>query len=95
MKNFNLEKYKKLREETELEYEKIVSINCPALQAEVVFNSDGFHHLRYDTCRVERHKKSQYSKFLYLPVLQHPHSQHLLIIFHQSFLICLVVVFSH
>jgi len=30
-----------------------------------VFNSDGFHHLRYDSCRVERNKKSQYVKFLY------------------------------
>jgi|SRR3989339_787393 len=67
MEEFNLEKYKRLREQTELEYKKIVSVFCPALKSEVVFNSNGFHHLIYDSCRVERNKKSQYNKFIYLP----------------------------
>ncbi|HLC64153.1 MAG TPA: hypothetical protein VJK25_02285 [Patescibacteria group bacterium] len=62
-----MEKYKKLKQQTELEYKKVVGIHCPALQAEVIFNSDGFHHLRYDSCRTERHKKSQSIKFLYFP----------------------------
>jgi len=67
MENFSLDKYKELRQQTQLEYEKIISIHCPALQAEIVFNSNGFHHLIYDGCRIERHKKSQYTKFLYFP----------------------------
>jgi len=65
IKVFDLEKFRRLRENTELEYKKIISIHSPALKSDVVFNSDGFHHLRYDNTRAERSKESQRSKFLF------------------------------
>lgn len=67
MEELDLGKYRDLKKQTELEYEKIVNVHCPALKAEVMFNSDGFHHMRYDSCRIERNKKSQYTKFKYFP----------------------------
>lgn len=45
----------------------IGSVFSPALKAEVYFNSDGFHHLRYDGHRSERSKKVQQNKFRFLP----------------------------
>ena len=51
---------------TEIEYKKIGSIYCPAFKANVTFNSDGFHHLRYDNHRSERNKKVQRGKFIQL-----------------------------
>lgn len=65
IENFNIEKFNKLKELTELEYKKIGSICNPALRAKIVFNSDGFHHLRYDNSRSERSKSVQQNKFLY------------------------------
>lgn len=63
---FDLEKFKEFKNQTEIEYNKIISVICPALKAEVFFTSDGFHHLRYDRNRSERNKKAQKSKFIYL-----------------------------
>jgi hypothetical protein len=63
---FDKEKFKELKNLTKSNYEKIGCIYCPALQANVVFNSDGFHHLRYDNNRSERNKKSQRNKFIFL-----------------------------
>lgn len=62
---FDLEKFNKLKEQIKLEYEKIGSIYCPALKSRVVFNSEGFHHLRYDGSFSERSKKVQQNKFIY------------------------------
>jgi hypothetical protein len=59
------EKFEKLKNLTEIEYKKVVSVYSPALKSEVVFNSDGFHHLRYDSSRAERSKKAQCIKFIY------------------------------
>ena len=64
---FDFEKYRILKEETALGYQKIVSVFCPALKSKVIFNAKGLHHLRYDFSGAERPKKSQYIKFLYLP----------------------------
>lgn len=63
--NFDLEKFRKLRDKIESEYKKIIRIHSPALKSDVVFNSDGFHHLRYDNTRTERSKESQRSKFFF------------------------------
>lgn len=66
MKNqIDLVKFKKLKEEVRRAYEKIGFIYCPALKANIVFNSDGFHHLRYDCNRSERNKKIQQNKIIY------------------------------
>jgi len=59
----NLEDFRKLKEKTKSDYDSVVSIYCNALKSDVVFNSDGWHHLRYDFTRSERSKKNQYNKF--------------------------------
>ncbi|MDP3974396.1 MAG: hypothetical protein Q8P65_00210 [bacterium] len=61
---FDLEKFNELKNTTKINYEKIGCVYSPALQANIVFNSDGFHHLRYDNNRSERSKKSQQGKFI-------------------------------
>ncbi len=61
----NLEQFNKLKISTKETYDKIGSIYCPALRANIIFNSDGFHHLRYDCNRSERNKKVQRNKFIY------------------------------
>jgi hypothetical protein len=58
------EEFEKLKEKIELSYKGVGKIICPALKSEVVFNSDGFHHLRYDGHRSERDKRVQRNKFL-------------------------------
>lgn len=65
MIQIDLEKFEELKNSTEIEYKKIVSVYSPALKSEIIFNSDGFHHLRYDSSRAERSKKAQYIKFRY------------------------------
>lgn len=63
MPKFNNRKYNKLRKETELKFKGIKYVHNPALNANIEFTSDGFHHLRYDGCRKERRKKTQMHKF--------------------------------
>ncbi|MBI2459796.1 MAG: hypothetical protein HYV53_04620 [Parcubacteria group bacterium] len=64
--DLDLEKFNQLKDTTKLSYDKIGCIYSPALQADIVFNSDGFHHLRYDNNRSERNKRVQYNnKFIY------------------------------
>jgi hypothetical protein len=65
MIQIDLEKFEELKNSTEIGYKKIISVHSPALKAEVIFNSDGFHHLRYDSSRAERSKKAQHIKFIY------------------------------
>ncbi|NCO25214.1 hypothetical protein GW901_01635 [Candidatus Parcubacteria bacterium] len=62
---FDLEKFNELKDLTKLNYDKTGYVYSPALQASIIFNSDGFHHLRYDNNRSERSKKAQESKFIY------------------------------
>jgi len=57
--------FKKLKEETERKYKKIKAVDSPALKSSVIFNSNGFHHLRYDNSRKERDKKIQRNKFIF------------------------------
>jgi nucleoside-diphosphate-sugar epimerase len=47
-------------------YQKVGKVYCPALKADVVFNSDGFHHLRYNSSRVNRTKPEQRNKLAYI-----------------------------
>ncbi|OGH65267.1 MAG: hypothetical protein A3J66_03880 [Candidatus Magasanikbacteria bacterium RIFCSPHIGHO2_02_FULL_47_14] len=60
------EDFESLKILTETEYKKIKSVYCPALKNSVAFNSEGFHHLRYDGSRSERSKTVQRNKFLCL-----------------------------
>lgn len=46
------------------------SIYNPYLQSQVIFNSDGFHHLQF-SARRERNKKEQLLKFNLLPLAIH------------------------
>lgn len=66
MSEIDLAKFNKLKKKTEEKYKKIGYINSPALKTKIHFNSNGFHHLRYDGHRSERSKKVQQSKFRFL-----------------------------
>jgi hypothetical protein len=65
MEGVKLESINKLKVETEEKYKKIGKLFCPALKSEIFFNSDGFHHLRYDGHRSERSVVVQKNKFLF------------------------------
>jgi hypothetical protein len=52
-----------IREQAKLEYDTIGIVYSPALKSDIVFNADGFHHLRYDGSRKERSKSAQTNKF--------------------------------
>ncbi len=45
-------------------------INNPYLKTQIIFNSDGFHHLQF-SARHERNKKEQLLKFSLLPLAIH------------------------
>lgn len=64
MNKFDLQKFNQLRQAIEEKYRSIGKTYSPALKADVIFNSDGWHHLRYDCSRVERDKKVQQNKFI-------------------------------
>lgn len=40
--------YENLLREGEVHYKSIKNCYCPVLKADVVFNSKGFHHFKYD-----------------------------------------------
>lgn len=61
------DQFKELELNAEDFYKKIGKVLCPALNAEVVFNSDGFYHLRYNGARKKRSKQEQRNKLAYLP----------------------------
>jgi hypothetical protein len=56
------EEFDKLKKETEEKYKEIKEIYSPALKSKIIFNSDGFHHLRYNQSRSERNKNIQKNK---------------------------------
>ncbi len=55
------------KEKTQAIYAAQKSIYNPYLKREVIFNSDGFHHLQF-SARRERDKKEQLLKFSLLPL---------------------------
>ncbi|MFH0779974.1 MAG: hypothetical protein V1928_03910 [Parcubacteria group bacterium] len=61
-----LEEFHKIKIKTRAEYDRIGKVFCPALKSDIVFNSDGFHHLSYDRNRSERDKRAQLNKFRFL-----------------------------
>jgi len=48
-------------------YDQIDDASCPYFERKIAFNSDGFHHLRYNTSGSERPKQAQMHKFNLLP----------------------------
>lgn len=62
MNKFDEEEFKSLKSSVESEYKKIGGIYSPALKADIIFNSDGWHHLRYDSGRHERSRPVQKNK---------------------------------
>jgi hypothetical protein len=63
----DLDKYQKQKERVEEIFRKTKSIHCPYFENEVIFNADGWHHLRYSD-RHERNKEEQLLKFNLLPL---------------------------
>lgn len=63
MNNFDKGEFEKLKNKVDAEYKNIGKIYSPALKSDVAFNSNGFHHLRYDNTRAERSKPAQLNKF--------------------------------
>ena len=67
MKNkIDLQEFDKFKKKIWIDYKKVVKVFSPALKSDIVFNSDGFHHLRYDSNRSERNKNVQRNKFIFL-----------------------------
>jgi hypothetical protein len=60
------EPFRQLLLEAKTFYDSVEKVYCPALNAEVIFNSDGFHHLRYNSSRSQRSKPEQRNKLAYL-----------------------------
>lgn len=56
------------KEKTRTLYDTRKSIYNPYLKSEVIFNSDGFHHLQF-SARRERDKKEQLLKFSLFPLV--------------------------
>lgn len=63
--NENKNEFNDIKHRMEYEYRKVGSIFNHALQSNVTFNSNGWHHLRYDNNRSERSRPVQLNKFRY------------------------------
>lgn len=59
--------FKELRDKARLYYDSVNEVYCPALEARVIFNAEGFHHLRYNCSLSERSKPEQRNKLAYIP----------------------------
>jgi hypothetical protein len=65
-----LSRYKREKAKAEAFYKTIEKVRCPYFTADVIFNSDGFHHLQFSAER-ERSKQEQMLKFSLLPAVPH------------------------
>jgi len=59
--------YEQKREKAKSIYDAHRTVYSPYFKDQIVFNSDGFHHLRY-SARRERNKEEQVLKFTLLPL---------------------------
>ena len=66
----DFEYFRTKREKTKMLYSSKKPICNPYLERDVIFNSDGFHHLQF-SARRERDKKEQLLKFSLLPLAFH------------------------
>lgn len=62
-----LSRHKQEMAKAETLYKDVKFVLCPYFKKNVTFNSDGFHHLRYNGSGSEREKVSQMNKFALLP----------------------------
>jgi len=60
--------YLELIKQRRIWYKSIKKIYCPCLKENVVFNSKGFYHLKYDSFGKARSKKEQMYKIGLLPL---------------------------
>ena len=60
-----LSRHKREKTKAEELYQKIDKVFCPYFNKEVIFNSDGFHHLQF-SAGSERRKEEQLLKFDFL-----------------------------
>lgn len=65
-----LSRYKKEKAKAEAFYKSIDKVKCPYFATDIIFNSDGFHHLQFSAER-ERPKPEQLLKFSLLPAVPH------------------------
>jgi hypothetical protein len=63
------DEFKEFKKEKSAFYKTIVSVQCSILNEQVVFNSKGFYHLRYDSHGKERLVKEQVYKMGLLPLV--------------------------
>lgn len=63
MNNDSQQDFNDIKSRTEKEYRQIGSIFNHALQSNILFNANGWHHLRYDNNRSERSRPVQLNKF--------------------------------
>jgi hypothetical protein len=61
--------YKALYEERRKWYKTIGKVYCPCLKVDVIFNSKGFYHLRYDGLGNKRSIDTQISRLNLLPLV--------------------------
>lgn len=57
-----------LKEKTRVLYEATESMYCPYFGEKVNFNSDGFHHFRYNSLGSERNKRVQIARYKLFPL---------------------------
>ena len=60
--DIDIERFNKLKDKTEHLYKMQFNVRNPYLNSQIIFNSDGFHHLQF-SARRERNKKEQILKF--------------------------------
>lgn len=61
--------YQELIRERRAWYKIIKKVYCPCLKEDIIFNSKGFYHLRYDSSGKARSKKEQMYKVGLLPLV--------------------------
>ena len=66
MNNYLEAEFKKIKQTTNQEYLSVGFIYNTALKSKIFFNSNGWHHLRYDNNRSERSRLVQLNKFRFL-----------------------------
>ena len=64
---FNKEKFKKVKKEAKEYYDKLNTIRCPYLKADVHFNEEGFGHLLSKSWNRGRSSSEQYTRLRILP----------------------------
>lgn len=64
------ESLEQLRQKARVAYKKIGSVKCPYFKEEIMFNSEGFNHIRYRAARRERHLDVQKMRYTLLKFAQ-------------------------